>query len=141
VTDDLPDHIGWDLVRAARLWEARFTRAMVATGHPWFGEARGRLIRFVGRDGIAQGRLVTLSGLSKQAVQQQLDALEGDGIICRVPDTGDARRVRIVFTDQGREALATADRIKTGIEAEMAESLGHDGLETLRRLLKTWIGG
>lgn len=140
MTDDLPDHIGWDLVRAARLWDARFTEAMIAAGHPWFGEARGRLIRFVGRDGIPQSALVTASGLSKQAVQQHLDALQADGIIRRLPDMGDARRVRVVFTARGHEVLATADRIKAEVEAGMAAALGQDGLETLRRLLKAWIG-
>ena len=37
-----PDHIGWDLIEAARLWEKQFTDRMVACGHDWFGEARGK---------------------------------------------------------------------------------------------------
>ncbi|MEL6170077.1 MAG: MarR family transcriptional regulator [Pseudomonadota bacterium] len=135
----LPDHIGWDLVRAARLWEHRFATEMVAAGHPWFAEARGRLIEFIGRDGIAQNELHKRAGATKQAVAQHVDRLVSDGVIARLPDPEDHRRRRLVFTQKGRAALRDADRIKGEIERAFARSMGPESLSVLRLGLKTLI--
>ena len=136
-----PDHIGWDLVRAARTWEAAFRSRLIDAGHPVFGEARSQLLEHIGRSGIAQADLTERSGLTKQAVAQHLDALEEEGLITRGADPSDARRRMVRFSKAGEEMLHTADRIKAEIEAEMAERLGHDRLHALKSVLKDYLEG
>ncbi|MEM8632637.1 MAG: MarR family transcriptional regulator [Pseudomonadota bacterium] len=134
----LPDHIGWDLIRAARLWEARFTQEMVAAGHGWFGEARGRLMQHIGPDGVEQSALTARAGTSKQAVAKQVDALVDDGIVARKADPADARKMRVVLTEAGRHAMEDADAAKARVEAAMADEIGAGALATLREILKSW---
>lgn len=133
--DDGPDHVGILLWDAAGAWHARFVAAMVAAGHPWFGEARGTLLRHIGREGAPQGELAARAGLTKQAVQQHVDALAVDGIVERTPDPADARRKQVRLTPAGRAALADGDRIKGEIEAAYAARLGVERLAALRAAL------
>ncbi|MEM6636454.1 MAG: MarR family transcriptional regulator [Pseudomonadota bacterium] len=135
----LPDHIGWDLVRAARLWEARLSAHMVAAGHGWFGEARGRLIEHIARSGTSQATIAARAGISKQAVAKHLDALVADGIVERIADPRDARRVDIGYTARGRAALAEIDRAKAAIEDEVRAEIGQRRLDALRDALKSWV--
>lgn len=132
----LPDHIGWDLVRAARIWEAAFVGEVVRAGYPWFAEARGRLVQHIGPDGVDQGALAERVGHSKQAVAQALDRLEADGLIRREGAAGDGRRRRVVWTPAGQVALAEIDRAKLRVEARLKQRLGAEAFEGLRRGLK-----
>ncbi len=135
----LPDHIGWDLLRAARIWEADFVARMVAAGHGWYGEARGRMAEFIGRDGALQTDIVNRSGLTKQAVAQHLDDLARDGIITRIPDPDDSRKRRVIYTQAGLKAKADADRIKFEIEEAFAQAEGDKALRALKSAVKTFI--
>lgn len=133
---DAPDHIGIALVLAAEAWERDFNARMVAAGHTVYGDARARVIRFVGRRGIDQARLVELSGMSKQAVKVHLDGLEADGLIARVPSVEDRRKKRVEFTELGRAMLADADRIKGQVEAAMVARIGSTRFAQLRDALR-----
>ena len=137
----LPDHIGWDLVRAARLWTAEFTQDVVAAGYPWFAEARGQLVQHIGRDGVDQGALAGKAGLTKQAVAQHLDALEADGLIRRESVDGDSRRRRVVWTDKGKAALRDIDRAKARVEERLRQHLGPERFAALRDGLKAMAEG
>ena len=136
-----PDHIGWDLVRAARLWLAEFEAEVVAAGHPWFAEARGRLIEHIGRTGVEQGALAVRSGMTKQAVAQHLDALEHDGLVRRVGVDGDHRKRRVVWTTRGQAALDDIDAAKGRVEARLRRRMGEEAFRSLRAGLKTVAAG
>jgi DNA-binding MarR family transcriptional regulator len=134
------DHVGWDLARAGRAWKAAFVRAMAARGHTWIAEGRGSLVEHIGRSGAAQNDIVRASGISKQAVQQGLDALAADGVIERVPDPEDARRNVVRFTKAGLRALRDADSVKLEIERRLVRRLGEPGLTRLKAALKDVAG-
>lgn len=129
------DHIGWDLWRASHVWKRNFTQGMVARGHAWFAEARGQLIQHIGPNGTPQVRLVELTGLTKQAVQQQLDDLVRDGIVARVRDPKDARRKTVCFTVQGQAVLEDIRTVKIAIEEDFAHRLGPDHMSALKQAL------
>lgn len=131
-----PEHIGILLVEAAEAWSRRFEAAMVAAGHPWFAEARGRVFRYVPPEGIAQSALAERLRTTKQAVQQLVDGLVADGIVSRETDGEDARRRRVTLTPAGRAALRDADRIKAEIEEAYAAWIGRQRLETLGEMLR-----
>ncbi|MEM1065638.1 MAG: MarR family transcriptional regulator [Pseudomonadota bacterium] len=132
-----PDHVGIDLVRAADRWERLFKERMVAAGFPVIAEARGRLIRFVGREGILQADLVSAAGMSKQAVQKHLVALEADGLIWRDAVGSDRRARKIRFTEAGRRMIAAGDRIKGEIEVDLMRDVGPQAFRAFRQVLKS----
>lgn len=137
-TATLPDHIGWRLWQANRAWLRAFVGAMREADHDWFTEARAGLIGHIPRRGIKQAALIDRVGTTKQAVQQVLDGLEGEGIVERVADPDDGRGRIVRFTEKGLRALHDGDRIKGEIEKRYVERLGPDRfamlMETLRSL-------
>jgi DNA-binding MarR family transcriptional regulator len=122
--EPLPDHIGWRLWNANRAWQAEFAAAMRAAGHGWFTEARAGLLGHIARKGTRQTALIDRTGISKQAVQQLLDGLEGEGIVERVADTLDRRGKFVRYTEKGLAALRDGDRIKFEIEAHYRKRIG-----------------
>ena len=127
----LPDHIGIRLWRSNEFWLASFITAMNAAGHLWFTPARANLLAQIPRKGIKQGDLMRRMGLSKQAVQQLIDGLEGEGILMRQPDPNDKRGNFIIHSAKGQAALADADQIKIEIEANLKARLGNGKFEAL----------
>lgn len=132
----LIDHIGWDLWLATQGWKTTFTQKMVSHGFVWFGEARGSLIQHIGPDSTPQITLAKKAGISKQAIQQQLDELVTDGIVKRVPDPKDARKKCIVLTSQGINAQSIANKIKLEIENDYTKLIGEPQMIVLKVLLK-----
>lgn len=120
----LEDHVGWRLWRLSELWKSQFVGAMVETGHTWFAEARGNVVRHLGPKGLPQSKLVLRMGLTKQAVQQLLDELVLDGIVERKPDPHDKRGKLIVLTQKGLRALHDANQIKKRIERDYEKLIG-----------------
>ena len=133
--ENLPDHVGIRLLRAYEVWKSEFVGRMNAAGHDWFTPARANLLGHLARAGTPQSVLIERTGVTKQAVQQTVDALVAAGILERVPDPAD-RRGRIVrYTDAGHAAMADADRIKHEIEAAMRGRLGRSRFDQLCGLL------
>lgn len=131
----LEDHVGWRLWRLSEMWKSQFEDAMVETGHPWFAEARGNVVRHLGPKGLPQSKLAMRMGLTKQAVQQLLDELVADGIIEREPDPDDKRGKLIVLTQKGLHALHDANSIKKRIERDYEKLIGSKKLDALMETL------
>lgn len=131
----MPDHVGWRLWQAGRLWVDLFIDGMQRAGHGWFGLAQSNLLGCLARSGTRQGVLAERSGLSKQAVQQLVDDLVAAGILARTPDPKDKRARIVRYTQSGLAAMAEADRIKLAIEADFAARLGARDLERLKTIL------
>jgi DNA-binding MarR family transcriptional regulator len=71
-------------------------------------------------------------GITKQAVGQLLDDMEGFGVIERVPDPSDKRARIVRFTAAGREGLLVGLGVLVGIEGELARQVGEDTLDRLK---------
>ncbi len=134
--DDLIDHIGWDLWQAATAWQRQFEAAMIAAGHRWFGEARGRVLSHLDRAGMRQSDLAERMGITKQAVQQLVDELVRDGIVERHEDPTDRRARWIQLTASGNAVHADSNRIKRAIEEEWCSKLGARAFTQLRASLR-----
>lgn len=139
VDPDAPDHVGLNLVRAAEAWEREFNARMVAAGHAVFGDARARVIRYIGRNGVDQTRIAALSGLTKQAVKVHLDGLEAAGLVKRKASSSDGRQKRVEFTKAGLAMLADADRIKGELEAAYVTRIGSAKFAHLRDALRSLL--
>ncbi|MGV8831977.1 MAG: MarR family winged helix-turn-helix transcriptional regulator [Devosia sp.] len=135
---DLPlliDHIGWRLTRLGRQWKAEFDAALVARGHEWMTQAQGGVVGHLRNAGVPQSELAALLDVSKQAVQQHVDALVAIGVVERVPDPSDARARIVRLTGKGTAALVDSNAIKLAIEARYRAVLGSDGFAALERAL------
>lgn len=129
------EHIGWDLWQATQTWKKLYIREMQNLGYDWYAEARARLLQHINSNGIAQNELTERAGISKQAVQQQLDALVADGIIERASDPKDARRKLIYLTSAGVEILVKANAVKLELEREYEALIGESDMKILRKAL------
>ncbi|WP_295805704.1 MarR family transcriptional regulator [uncultured Nitratireductor sp.] len=133
--EDWPDHVGWRLSQANSAWRAAFVEAMRAAGHGWMTDARASLLGHVGRRGTPQSVLIERMGISKQAVQQLIDGLEGEGVLRRMSDPRDKRARIVAHTQKGRSALQEANRIKLELEERYRNLLGPEGLAALKSAL------
>lgn len=137
VKDDLPDHtmalLGYVLDGLRRDVLARTAGAS--------GAARGlrssqlRMLSLTPVDGMRVTDLAERVGMTKQALGEFANALEGLGLLESVRDPGD-RRTRILRpTAKGRRAVAASEAIIADVEAGWRERLGADRWETLRESL------
>ena len=127
----LIEHVGWRLWRVTQIWQERFTRGMVERGHVWFRDARAAVIPHIDRAGTRQAELSTRLQMTKQAVQQLVDALVEDGVVERRPDPNDARGRIVCFTPRGLRVLADANQVKRQVERELARAVGAESLSRL----------
>ena len=74
-------------------------------------------------------------GVSRQAIQQQINDLEQDDIVTQIPDPNDKRANRIVFSERGARLIHTAMGTLREAEQVLAMRVGYDALEALRRAL------
>lgn len=133
------DHIGWDLWRATQAWKSELTQHVVSRGIAWYGEARAGLVRHIGANGISQSGLASVTGVTKQAIQQQLDELARDGIIIRRDDPADKRKKIVELTPAGTHALKVVNEVKQDIEARYVQLVGQESFSALRDTLAVII--
>jgi len=109
-------------------------------GHPGFTRATFPLWRFEGLEGRRPGEIARTSGLSKQAVNDQLRALERLGYVERHADPRDGRGRVVRLTERGRE-LDDAVRSAAGaVEDAWARDVGDAAWEDFRAVLDRIAG-
>lgn len=133
----LLDHVGWRLWQANRAWQAKFAAEMRAAGHGWFTEARAALLGNLSRKGTRQSALIEKMAVTKQAVQQLLDGLEGEGVIVRAADPEDGRGKLVRYTEKGLAALRDGDRVKRAIERDWVARIGAERFDALMSALRS----
>lgn len=136
----LIDHVGWRLWRLARLWKAEFEAEMLARGYPWVREARGAVVGHLRPGGRPQSELAGLLGVSKQAVQQFVDELVGEGAVDRIVDPADARGRIVRLTRRGVAFIEEGNAVKREIEARYGRQLGARRLDALNAALDELAG-
>lgn len=94
------------------------------------------VLRFLDDTGIRIGALAALSGLTKQAVSQQVRYLEAHGYVTVEPDPSDQRSKLVRNSGRGWECRAVARPLFVEIERTWARRLGPGELATLRASLE-----
>ena len=89
---------------AKRIGFGELHRRLEAEGHPQVRNAHGCVFRYIEPDGSRLTELAAQSGVTKQAVGEFVDELEGYGYVERVPDPLDGRAKIIRLTERGRDA-------------------------------------
>ncbi|HEX7038072.1 MAG TPA: MarR family transcriptional regulator [Pseudomonadales bacterium] len=89
--------------------------------------------------------LARVLGVSRQAIQQQINELERDQLVTQIPDPEDRRANRIVFSERGSELINAALAALRHAEQVLAQRLGYDTVRHLRNALTSdWgevVGG
>jgi DNA-binding MarR family transcriptional regulator len=106
-----------------------------AAGFLDLGEAHMAVLRYPGPQGRRPSDLAAELGMSKQAVNYLLGALERSGYLHRSDDPDDRRSRRIELTDRGEAVRQTIRATVADIESELAGELGDRAFEQLRALL------
>lgn len=74
-------------------------------------------------------------GVSRQAIQQQINDLEADDLVTQIPDPTDRRANRIVFSERGSALINQAMETLRGAEQALALRLGFETVNHLREAL------
>lgn len=92
----------------------------------------GRCLDILDRRGsISAGRLATEAGLTTGAVTAVLDRLEAKGLVRRVPDPGDRRRILVEVTERQREEASRLYFPLKAMADPWFEGLSEDDLRLL----------
>jgi len=79
--------------------------------------------------------LASKLGITKQAVGQLVDDLEGFGMVERTPDPDDGRAKRVCFTEHGESAMLDGLRHLKQVERELSRALGKETVAALHGAL------
>lgn len=78
-------------------------------------------------------------GVSRQAIQQQINDLEQDDIVTQIPDPTDKRANRIIFSQRGSELIQQAMATLRDAEQTLAMRIGYESVDQLRNaLMSDW---
>jgi len=97
-------------------------------------------------DGVTRAaELARVLGVSRQAIQQQINELERDDLVTQIPDPDDRRANRIVFSERGSQLINAALASLREAEQALGARIGYERLSQLRSaLMSDWgpvIGG
>ncbi|MEN9578936.1 MAG: hypothetical protein RJA70_1945 [Pseudomonadota bacterium] len=124
------------LFRTARLTnELSLARAQGALKLPNLRAAHLSVFPHIDLEGTRSTELARRMDISKQAVGQLLDELEGFGVIQRAKDPADGRARLVQFTERGALGMLTGLKLLEGVEDQMTTHLGKKSMQDLHRTL------
>ncbi len=90
-------------------------------------------------DGLRLTEMARRAGITVQSMGELVDDLEAKGYLERRPDPGDRRAKRIHLTKRGRTNARIAKQATADVEDHLAELLGQQHYQQLRRSLQQII--
>lgn len=117
-------------------FEAEFNRRMHASDMCALSLAHSRnVLRHLADGPKRASQLVELTGITKQALSQQIAYLADNEYVAVEPDPSDQRARTVALTDKGVEAQVRVKRYFVEIERDWARAVGPDNLATAREVL------
>jgi len=121
--------------------EARVVEFAMRRGYFVASGSMSRMLSHMGTGPVGLSELARRVGTSRQAVHKLATDAEGIGIVEFIPSEIDKRVKLLQYTRKGLALAAQAASDFILIESELAEAIGQDDVETLRRILaKPWPG-
>ena len=90
-------------------------------------------------DGMTQVELARAAGLTSPTVSAALNRMEADGLVKRVPDEKDRRKVYVFITEKGRERDRDIIAKCREIERVMLQGISDEEKEQLLSLLRRML--
>lgn len=116
--------------------QQRVHAGMAAAGLPEIRPAHAVIFQWLPPEGGRATELAERIGTTKQAVGYLIDYLERHGYLERVADPRDGRALIVRRTEKGWLVNQTARRLVEEVQADWAERLGPEKMDTLLALLK-----
>ncbi len=125
-------HIGILFQQLARDFERRARATLRARGHTGLQPSHQVIFASLGPEGARLTDLAARGAMTKQAMGQLVDDLEGLGYLERIPDPADGRAKIVRLTGAGRSFLHDAAEVVAEIWREYSELLGERELSRLQ---------
>jgi DNA-binding MarR family transcriptional regulator len=129
------DHIGREVLRVHRDFQARALAELRSRGHTSLTPSQIGLLPHLESDGTTVSTAARRAEITKQAVGKLVHELERHGYVKRTPDRLDARAAVVTFTDAGAELLSDIGAVIESIESAYVERIGERRFRQLRTLL------
>lgn len=121
------------LSRLEAAYLAEFDRRLRSSEFCSLSLAHSRnVLRHLGHGPQRASQLVEVSGVTKQAISQQIAQLERGELVRTEPDPADQRARLVVLTERGERALELVGRTFLEIEEDWGRQLGPGELAALR---------
>jgi DNA-binding MarR family transcriptional regulator len=104
-------------------------------GHTGLRPAHARLMVVLGWEGSRISDIARVQDVSKNAIGQLVNELEGLGYVERVDDPDDRRAKIVRYTRQGIEMMADAAAVGEHLDSEIEDIIGARRLGQLRSIL------
>jgi len=139
--DQPPELLMRGLLRAYYWMDESLQNGLQEAGYPPRTRTQTMILINIA-DGISRAaELARVLGVSRQAIQQQINELERDELVTQIPDPSDRRANRIVFSEKGSELINAALATLRQSEQALAMRLGYETISHLRRALMADWGG
>lgn len=143
--DQPPEVLMRGLLRAYYWMDESLQNGLIQAGYEPRTRTQTMILINISNGITRAAELARVLGVSRQAIQQQINELERDGLVTQLPDPEDRRANRIVFSDAGSQLINAALASLRQAEQALALRLGYDAVRHLRNALTadwgTVIGG
>ena len=127
------------LLRASRAESTATLQRVRELGYGDVSLADTTLLASLDTEGTIMSALARRVGVTRQAVSQQIAALESAGYVERRPSEADGRAAVVTRTARGRALLDDALDVVEGLETDYQSLLGAERLAALKALLSSLL--
>ena len=137
-TDDLPPEVLMrSLLRAYHWMDESLQNGLQRAGYRPRTRTQTMILIHISNGVTRAAELARGLGVSRQAIQQQINDLEEDDLITQIPDPSDKRANRIVFSERGASLINQALATLRQSEQTLAMRLGYETVSQLRGALSS----
>ena len=128
------------LLEAFRVLDAQVDDALEARGAVELSPRHATAILLIDKKGVRLTDLAERAGITKQAMMQVVNDLDGMGLIKRAPDPQDARAKIVSLTPKGQKERTEAGKAVAAAEAKIRRKLGPAKYDALKGALSSIVG-
>ncbi|MBN9510602.1 MAG: MarR family transcriptional regulator [Alphaproteobacteria bacterium] len=130
----LQDHLGYMIASVNKQLEDELQERLRAEGMPL---DRWRVLEVLAEDDhLAMGELATRALIEPTTLTKIIDRMVADGLVLRLLDALDRRRVLVALAPAGKAAVRRLSQISTSQEARIKKRMPKAKLDQLRTLLR-----
>ncbi|MFC7340568.1 MarR family winged helix-turn-helix transcriptional regulator [Saccharopolyspora griseoalba] len=138
--EELTPNVPQLLTGAKRWFDDALLNSMQLAGEQSVTVAQAAVFGALDEDGTSVSELARRIGTTRQSAHQAVHGLIGMGLLEQVADPDSARSRLVRATAEGARVHARALRTIARIEAELAERIGPEVVDALRRALRAQWG-
>jgi DNA-binding MarR family transcriptional regulator len=140
MTEELPPEVLMrGLLRAYHWMDESLQNGLQQAGYRPRTRTQTMILIHISNGVTRAAELARALGVSRQAIQQQINDLEADDLVTQIPDPADKRANRIVFSERGSALINQALQTLRSSEQTLAMRLGYETVAQLRRaLMSDW---